>query len=193
MKSPPRDTHFPQGTSSFFNDPWGGMRTEAQDLSLSSVQRRWRWGPGAGGGGGDAGGGSGPGRRARGGGRLLGAVRRWPIRRRGVWGEGRGAGGWGPPGFLGSPGGAACSFRAQARSPAGSPGARAGPRFSAAPPPFQARPPSATQTRLRRRPASSSGSPGLPAARVAWPLYVWCPGAEWGRRRRGRLTPGRRR
>lgn len=24
LKSPPRDTHFPQGTSSFFNDPWGG-------------------------------------------------------------------------------------------------------------------------------------------------------------------------
>lgn len=110
---------------------------------------------------------------ARGGGRLLRAVRRQPIRRRGVSGEGRREGGWGPPGFLRCPGSAACSFEPERGAPRGSPGAPAGPGFPPLPRPFGPAP-SCDQTRLRRRPASSSSGPRL------------CPQRESP----GRSTPG---
>ena len=117
---------------------------------------------------------------ARGGGRLLRAVRRQPIRRRGVSGEGRREGGWGPPGFLRCPGSAACSFEPERGAPWGPPGAPAGPGFPPLPRPFGPAPSCDPDAAPTAPGLLLFGPPALPAARVSRSLYAWCPGAEWG-------------
>lgn len=153
-------------------------------MSFSPRQGGERRGPQADGGGGDAGGGGGRVSGARGGGRF--SARCGPIRRRGVSAAGRVGGRRRPPGFLGCRRSAAW-FPPIARSLGRSPGAPAGPF-----PPRLSRPfrsvPSATQTWLRRGPASSSsGTWSLPAALDVRPLF-WCSRAVRGRHRRRRLT-----